>query len=266
MAAVSDLKEIDAVRTTVRRWEAAYRDGNPLVSDTVFDEKYRWLQENAPWCPEVREPMSGSALLSLNNGDLDDWYDYVTEKLGTNPALVVQPKIDGATLALRYNGGLLVNAYVRSGKKVYEMAKQVSSIPKIIPVAGDVEIIGELHGDSSITGQKGQRVAPSRSASTAIKKNDCEGRLLHFHAFRLIQGAGTESTGLSAVHKLGFHVVDSLLHTTKEQIAETHRRWQNKELWADLPTDGIVIKVHSVDMQKRLGEGSRAPVWAYALK
>jgi DNA ligase (NAD+) len=266
MAAVSDRKEIDAVRTTVRRWEAAYRDGNPLVSDTVFDEKYRWLQENAPWCPEVREPMSGSALLSLNNGDLDDWYDYVVMKLGTNPALVVQPKIDGATLALRYNCGLLVDAYVRSGKKVYEMAEQVPSIPKIISAAGDIEIIGELHGDPSITGEKGRRVRPDRSASTAIRNNSCGDRLMKFHAFRLIQGAGTESTGLSIIHRLGFQVVDSLVHTTKEEINKTYRKWQNKEIWTSLPTDGIVIKVHSVDMQKRLGEGFKAPVWAYALK
>ena len=98
---------VASLRKAVRDANAAYRNGEPIMSDQAYDQLLEQLRSKAPHAPEVDE--DATVLLSLNNGEFDDWYS----TLPSNTTLVVQPKINGCTLALRYVDGVLMAAWTR---------------------------------------------------------------------------------------------------------------------------------------------------------
>lgn len=248
------MASIEALRTQIRRADAAYRDGDPIMTDGEYDGLEAELRALAPYAPELRYPGGGTALLSLNKSTLDDWYD----SINIRPAVVVQPKIDGIAIAIRYKAGVLSDAWTRSGKCILKLVSDVGGIPNVINMGGDVEIHGELWGATPGKGQS--------DAAQAARANSAKGRDLRFDAYRLHGANGTESTSLEAISRLGIRVVDSLLCTKPQEILKLHNDWLDGRLFGSWPTDGIVAKVHDLSVQAALGLGSRAPQWALALK
>lgn len=247
-------QSIEALRTQIRRAEAAYRAGNPILTDSEFDGLEAELRALAPYAPELSYPGGGTALLSLDNCELDDWY----ESINIRPAVVVQPKIDGIAIALRYKAGILTDAWTRSGKCILDLVQQVSAIPNIINEGGDLEIHGELYGTEPGKSQT--------DAAQAARFNKLGDRKLTFAAYRLHAATGTESICLERISRLGICVVDSLLCTKPKEILKLHNDWLDGRLFASYPCDGIVAKVHDLKLQAALGSSSRAPRWALALK
>jgi len=248
------MASIEALRTQIRRADAAYRNGEPILTDSEYDGLEAELRALAPYAPELRYPGGGTALLSLDNCSLEDWYDYIK----ITPAVVVQPKIDGIAIAIRYKAGLLTDAWTRSGKCILDLVKEVSAIPNVINAGGDIEIHGELYGTTPGKSQT--------DAAQAARANRSGGRKLTFAAYRLYGATGTESTSLDAISRLGINVVDSLLCTKPKEVLKLYNEWLDGRRFASYPCDGVVAKVHDHSTQATLGTGSRAPVWALALK
>ena len=248
------MASIEALRTQIRRADAAYRNGEPILTDSEYDGLEAELRALAPYAPELRYPGGGTALLSLDNCSLEDWYDYIK----ITPAVVVQPKIDGIAIAIRYKAGLLTDAWTRSGKCILDLIKEVSAIPNVINAGGDIEIHGELYGTTPGKSQT--------DAAQAARANRSGGRKLTFAAYRLYGATGTESTSLDAISRLGINVVDSLLCTKPKEVLKLYNEWLDGRRFASYPCDGVVAKVHDHSTQATLGTGSRAPVWALALK
>lgn len=262
-------QSIEALRTQIRRAEAAYRAGNPILTDSEFDGLEAELRALAPYAPELSYPGGGTALLSLDNCELDDWY----ESINIRPAVVVQPKIDGIAIALRYKAGILTDAWTRSGKCILDLVQQVSAIPNIINEGGDLEIHGELYGTEP--GKSQTDAAQAARFNTRFIEPDPlnptagdtrKERKLTFAAYRLYAATGTESICLERISRLGIRVVDSLLCTKPKEILKLHNDWLDGRLFASYPCDGIVAKVHDLKLQAALGSSSRAPRWALALK
>jgi len=247
-------QSIDALRTQIRRADAAYRNGDPILTDTEYDGLEAELRALAPYAPELNHPGGGTALLSLDNYAFDDWYASITQ----GPALVVQPKIDGIAIAIRYKAGLITDAWTRSGKCILDLVKQVSAIPNVINAGGDIEIHGELYGTTPGKSQT--------DAAQAARANAAGTRKLTFTAYRLHNATGTESTSLDTISRLGINVVDSLLCTKPKEVLKLYNEWLDGRRFASYPCDGVVAKVHDHSLQASLGTGSRAPLWALALK
>ena len=242
---------IAALRAEVRKANTAYRNGEPIMSDQAYDQLIKQLSEKAPHAPEVDH--DATVLLSLDNQPFDYWYS----TLPVDTTMVVQPKIDGCTLALRYLDGELVSAWTRSGRCAMATALLVPSIPRAIKATGTVEVHGELYGMDFSSSQKAAARALNRRPS---------GIGLLFSAFRLVGASGSESCSMEHLRRFGFDVPDTLVCTYPRQVKDLHKKWLDGELFCGWPTDGIVVKVFDLAVQREIGENSKAPLWALAMK
>lgn len=242
---------IAALRAEVRKANTAYRSGEPIMSDQAYDQLLEQLRKKAPHAPELDS--DATALLSLDTQPFDYWYS----TLPVDTTMVVQPKIDGCTLALRYVGGELVSAWTRSGRCALETAKLVPSIPKGFKAEGVIEVHGELYGV-----QEGQS---QKMAARALNRRPSGDGLL-FCAFRMVDSEGSESWTMERLRKLGFDVPDTLVCTFPQQVKDLHQQWLDGRRFDSWPTDGIVVKVFDHSLQKRLGETAKVPLWALAMK
>ena len=241
---------IAALRAEVRKANTAYRNGEPIMSDNAYDRKLAELRKRAPYAPELNE---ATVLKSLDNQEFDDWY----LTLPPNTTLVVQPKINGCTLALRYVEGELTAAWTRSGRCAMDTAKLVPEVPKGFKSQGVVEIHGELYGLDKDESQE--------CAARALNRRPSGDGLL-FSAFRMVGAKGDENGTMQRLRRLGFEVPDTLVCTMPQQVKDQHKKWLAGRLFDSWPTDGIVVKVSDHAVQRKLGENSKAPLWALAMK
>lgn len=242
---------VASLRTAVSDANFAYRKGEPIMSDTAYDELVSQLREVAPHAPELDS--DAVALLSLSRHELEDWYS----SLPSSSTLVVQPKIDGCSLALRYTDGQLSAAWTRSGRCAMAAAMLVPSIPRSIMAPGVVEIHGELYGSD---------FAGSQKAAAKSLNSRPSGDGLLFSAYRLVGATGTEYSTMIQLRKLRFDVPDTFVCTSTEQVRSLHQRWIDWELFDTWPTDGIVVKVSDHALQQEMGHNTKAPFWALAMK
>jgi len=238
---------VSSLRAEIRRADAAYRAGQPVMSDAAFDALCERLRAVAPHAPELLVPGGGSALLSLDNGSLEEWWP--------GCAVVVQPKVDGASVALRYVGGRVVAAWTRSGIDCTEVVRGV--VPEQVLVMDEFEVRGELWG------LDGRQSTPA----AALRRGRAVSGGLAFAAFGGAFEATTEVNAMAWLESLGFSCVDSLICTRLEEVQGLHDLWRSGELWdRQWPTDGVVVKVVDREVQRRMGESSKAPRWALACK
>ena len=238
---------VDSLRKQVRQADAAYRAGAAVMSDAEFDALVAELRAVAPYAPELHTPGGGTALLSLDNRPVEDWWP--------GAPVVVQPKIDGAAVGLRYVGGELRDAWTRSGRDCMAVLRDL--VPAEVPFTDELQVRGELWGHD------GRQSTPA----SALRRLKPVSGGLTFTAFGGAFQEATEVDAMSLVSALGFDVVDSLLCTRMAEVEQLHARWKAGKLWhRPFPTDGVVAKVVCRELQREMGESSRAPWWALALK
>jgi len=238
---------VSSLRAEVRRADAAYRAGMPVMTDAAFDQLVEELRAVAPHAPELLTPGGGRALLSLDNRPVEEWWP--------GCPVVVQPKVDGASVALRYFNGRLVAAWTRSGIDCTEVLRDV--VPKQVVVTDEFEVRGELWG------LDGRQSTPA----AALRRGKAVSGGLAYAAFGGAFQEATEVDAMAWLGDLGFSCVDSLLCTRLEEVQGLHARWKAGKLWnRPWPTDGVVVKVIDREVQFQMGESSRAPWWALACK
>ena len=231
----------------MRQADAAYRAGQALMTDAEFDALCAELRVVAPMAPELQQPGGGTALLSLDNGLLEDWWPGVP--------VLVQPKIDGAAVALRYERGVLAAAWTRSGIDCTEVVRNV--VPQQVLVLDEFEVRGELWG------LDGRQSTPA----SALRRGEAVSGGLAYAAFGGAFQERTEIDAMALIGDLGFDVVDSLLTTRIDEVQGLHAKWKAGKLWnRPWGTDGVVVKVVCRELQREMGESGRAPRWALAVK
>ena len=293
-----------------------YQEDAPRLSDAAYDALRRRNAEIEARFPHlIREDSPsrrvGAApagafgkvrhsvpMLSLGNAfeetEVREFLDRARRflNLGTDDplAVVAEPKIDGLSLALRYDRGRLVQAATRGdgseGEEVTANAKTIADIPRNLSGAPErVEVRGEVymrHDDFAALNER-QAVAgktvfanPRNAAAGSLRQLDAgitADRPLRFVAY----GWGTVSdpsalgeTLWQARHwleGLGFRMNQPVARceTVEEMFAHYNTLLgQRAELGYDI--DGVVYKVDRLDYQQRLGQVSRAPRWAIAHK
>ncbi|PIE15465.1 MAG: DNA ligase (NAD(+)) LigA [Rhodobacterales bacterium] len=233
-------------------------------------------------------------MLSLGNAfsdeDVADFDERIRRYLGLKGGVTftAEPKIDGLSLSLRYEHGVLVVAATRgdgeTGEDVTHNARVIADIPHSIPNAPDlVEVRGEVymsHADFDALNrqqvEKGDKpfANPRNAAAGSLRQLDSSitrQRPLRFFAYAW--GALSEplaDTQMGAIARLaefGFtaNPLTKLCDGPEEMIAH-YRKIESQRATLGYDIDGVVYKVNDLALQHRLGFRSTTPRWAIAHK
>lgn len=306
--------QADALRAEIRRHDRLYYvEARPEIADVEYDRLLRQLKDLETAHPDLVTPDSPTQrvggmvttdfqpvkhsvpMLSLDNTytetDLLEWRDRVIKGLppGETPAYVVEPKIDGVSLALLYENGLLVRAATRgdgeTGEDVTRNAKTIRSIPlrlegsfpNRLEVRGEVYVAKDDFKVLSLSCLEKGANAPSNGrnfAAGSLRQKDprvtAERPLRFFvHSYGMVEGARfeTHQTFLKTCRSYGFAVDEHAVRcNTFEEALSACQRFQRDRTTFSFEADGAVVKVDAIEQQRRLGMTFKSPRWAVAYK
>ncbi|MCF6305237.1 MAG: NAD-dependent DNA ligase LigA [Rhodobacteraceae bacterium] len=203
-------------------------------------------------------------------------------------AYTAEPKIDGLSLALRYENGVLVSAATRgdgeTGEEVSQNAKTIADIPHKISGAPDIfEVRGEVymsHKDfealNAAQSAKGDKefANPRNAAAGSLRQLDSSitaKRPLAFFAYAWGDIseplANTQMGSIKRLGKLGFSINPlTKLCQSPDEIIEHYKNIEVQRATLGYDIDGVVYKVNDLALQARLGFRSNTPRWAIAHK
>ena len=293
---------------------AYHRDDAPVMDDATYDALKRrsaeieagllsFLVENSPTSHIGAAPADGFAkvahavqMLSLSNGfddeDIVDFDKQVRRYIGLADdaplAFTAEPKIDGLSLSLRYENGILVQAATRGngavGENVTENARTIDDIPERIDGAPEVlEVRGEVYmSRSDFSALNDRQLArggkpfanPRNAAAGSLRQLDSsvtKERPLRFFAYAWgALSAPLAETQMGAIERFAeFGFVTNPLTRLCDSAAELLAHYKTiEEARPDLDydIDGVVYKVNDLSLQARLGFRSTTPRWAIAHK
>ena len=196
-------------------------------------------------------------LLGLDKDCFSNWWS----KLPEGSTMVVQPKIDGCAIGLRYKYGQLVDACCRESPAIVEIIRTINTIPLSIDdsLKVEVELEGVLYSPTfSLNFSK------ERFLSNSWKPHGTQSPL-RFLAFQIFSSKCDELSDLTQLQKWGFEVPVTLRTEDPKQVKRWHSQWINNELFSNIPTNGIVAKCNSYSTKDNLGVSPTSPNWALAL-
>jgi DNA ligase (NAD+) len=233
-------------------------------------------------------------MLSLENAfddsDVADFDDRVRRYLNLTGALsyTAEPKIDGLSLSLRYEGGRLVQAATRGdgevGENVTANALTIKDIPRAILDAPEVlEVRGEVYMSHADFAALNARQAEAGEKTFANPRNAAAGSLrqldaaitarrpLRFFAYSWGQVseplAKTQAGALRRLAGMGFQTNPlTVLCDGPEAMLAQYRTIEAQRATLGYDIDGVVYKVDDLALQQRLGFRSSTPRWAIAHK
>ena len=196
-------------------------------------------------------------LLGLDKDCFASW----CARLPEGSTMVVQPKIEGFAIGLRYKYGQLVDAYSRKGSEIIENIRTIKAIPLNIDdsLKVEVELEGILYSPSF-----NSKFLQAQLLSSSTTEN-ARNTPLSFLAFRIFRSNSDELSDLTQLQNWGFEIPITLRTDDPSQVKRWHSQWIKKELFSNLPTNGIVAKCNSSSTKSRLGFSQFSPNWALAL-
>jgi len=224
---------------------------------------------------------------------LEKWAGDIRKRLGSDEQIsfVVEPKIDGLAISLVYEAGTYVRGVTRGdgfrGEDVTANLRTLSAIPLAMRNQSDaperIEVRGEIYMPLSGFRKLNERLAAEGKKTTPNPRNAAAGSVrqknpevtsrmplsIWAYGVGVRDGVDFESQWaiLEWLREHGFRTnpfaerLDSI-----EQVAERCRVWEKRRIELDYEIDGIVIKVDSLDQQRRLGALHNRPRWARAFK
>ncbi len=317
MTSDTELQEIERLRSELRKHEHQYYVLDaPLVSDAEYDGMMRRLQELEQAHPETitgdsptqrvgGAPREGtqterhsSPMLSLDNAlneeELLAFDRRVAELLGPGDEgkpkyqYVAELKLDGLSLAVRYQSGQMAVAITRGdgqeGEVVTENARTIRSLP--LRVEGSLpsfEVRGEVVMPRKAFEKMNQQREAEGLSQFANPRNAAAGtlrmldarvtasrRLDYYVYFFLVDGAfyfDSHWESLETLAALGFKVNPyRRLCADVNELLSAIREWEKLRESLPYEIDGVVAKVDSRQQQDALGWTAKAPRWAIAFK
>ena len=291
----------------------------PTISDAAFDSLMRELREIEAAHPELVTASSPTQrvggyvgeqfapvvherrMYSLDNAmDLDElteWMERTAEACGgVLPPLCCELKIDGSSIALTYEDGVLVRAATRgdgtTGEDVTVNMRTVRDVPlrlrdeargAIAPGVETLELRGEVYMPkksfealNAAAEEEGRApfANPRNAAAGSLRQKDpavTKMRDLSTFMYAIADDATLEVEGqwelLQWLRKAGFHVnPDVRLCTTAEEVRGFCRECLDRRESLPYEIDGVVVKVNDFARQRAMGFTARAPRWAIAFK
>ena len=313
---MSELKsEVERLRAELWRHNRLYYvEAQPEISDLEYDRLLKRLEQierehpelDAPDSPTHKvggEPIEGFTqvehrvpMLSIENVYEEEGvrkFDADVRKAlgeGVQPAYTIEFKIDGVSLALIYEHGVLTTAVTRGdgrrGDDVTANARTMRGVP--LRLSGDdippvIEIRGEAYiANSDFAHLRAEQIAagaepfanPRNACAGALKLLDPKlsaARKLRFfaHSVGYSEGAAHQTHGefLQAVRRYGVPTTPRVATLPNMDATLEYAHQLMDDLHAlDFEVDGLVIKVDSLEQREQLGRTSKAPKWVIAYK
>ncbi len=291
-----------------------YVEARPVISDAEWDRLFRRLQELEEAWPELRtadsptqrvgaEPQDAFAsmehlvpMLSLDSSEKEEAVRRFDERIRKvvegEVHYLLEPKLDGASIELVYEEGLLTRAVTRGngvrGEVVTENIRTIPSVPlrlrterrdapALLAVRGEVLMYisaFERFNEKLVENGAEPYASPRNSAAGAIRQLDSRltaGRELDCLAYDILRVDGVrferDREGLGALREWGFRVPERIdVVSDVEAILDYHRAFEADRDTLDYEIDGVVIKLDDVDVRGEMGATSHHPRWAMALK
>jgi DNA ligase (NAD+) len=226
---------------------------------------------------------------------LTKWETDVRKRLGTEEpvAYVVEPKIDGSAVSLTYESGVITRGATRGdgtrGEDVTPNLRTIKAIPlQMRSPNGEtppalVEVRGEVYFPLSAFNRLNERLATEGKKTAPNPRNAAAGslrqlnpqitaeRALSIWVYGLGAHEGLEFASqwetLEWLRERGFRTNPyAERYDTIEEVARACAEWEKRRVELDYEIDGMVVKVDSVEQQRRLGALHERPRWARAYK
>jgi len=299
-----------------------YNEDNPIISDMEYDFLIRELKELEQKYPELleynkngenspTEKIGGTAsekfskvrhrvpMLSLSNtyniSEIEDFDKRVkkiilAENIENNSKeleYILELKLDGLSISLIYENGILVQAVTRGdgqvGEDVTENIREIPTIPKKLKENISLEVRGEIILPISSFNRINQEredegedvfANPRNAASGTIRQLDktiVAERGLDCYLYYLVNaenyGIKTHLESIEYIEKLGFKTTKIFeKYTDFKKLEEAIDKWHDDRKKLDYETDGLVIKVNNFSLYEILGYTTKSPRWAIAYK
>ena len=273
----------------LNEWTKAYDEGNPLVSDSKWDEVYfeiqNYEQENptniSPDSPtqkinyqivtELKKVKHNHPMLSL--AKTKDWNEFLAyfSDIDASKDVIGMIKLDGLTCSLKYENGKLVSAETRGngeiGEDILHNALVIPSIPKRIPYKDDFIVDGEIICTDKDFEPFASEYKNSRNfASGSIRllnSKECATRNLTFIVWNIITPINNSFLkNLQKAEDFGFYVTpwtSSFDMDAKDFLQEEAKR-------LGYPIDGLVGRFDDIKFGNSLGATDHHAKAAYAYK
>lgn len=285
------------LRVVLQQADAAYyNSGEPIMGDAAYDAlraQYEKLLADYPELHALSDvgapvPEDGGKsahtepVLSLKKAYSDDEVLAFVKRYGSDQTYCIEPKLDGLTVVLRYQNGLLVQALTRGdGKQGSDVTTAVMAsgcVPiQLANAPESIELRGELLMSFSAFVALNERrekeglkalKSPRNTAAGTLRLNDLTEvarRGLQLRIFEVIQSdpvPSTQSAALATVSALGLPVVESRTVSGTNVLTVLNLRRTD----SIFPTDGFVIRIDDRVEFKRLGATAKYPRGAIARK
>ena len=281
---------------------------NPTITDQEYDkylrelylleEKYPDLvRDDSPTKKIGGEVIDGfkkvthdKPMMSLSNvfneDELRD-FDNKIKKEGINPEYICELKIDGLSVSLKYQKGILISAATRgdgiTGEDITHNAKTIKTIPLKLKKEIDIEVRGEIYMSKKTLEHLNQKRKENNEPLLKNARNAAAGSIRQLDSKIAAQrkldtfiyhlpnpedfGIKSHYEAIEFMKELGFKInpnnyfakdIDEVINFINEKEAS------RQSLPYDI--DGIVIKINNISEQLKLGYTSRFPKWATAYK
>ncbi|MFA3799206.1 NAD-dependent DNA ligase LigA [Leptotrichia hongkongensis] len=299
-----------------------YNEDKPIISDMEYDALMRELKQFEQEYPELlknekngesspTEKIGGTAsekfskvrhrvpMLSLSNtyniSEIED-FDKRIKKIILSENIknhskeleyILELKLDGLSISLIYENGVLVQAVTRGdgqvGEDVTENIMEIKTIPKKLKKNVSLEVRGEIILPISSFNRINQEreddgedvfANPRNAASGTIRQLDktiVAERGLDCYLYYLVNaenyGINTHLESIEYIEKLGFKTTKIFeKYTDFKELEKSIDKWHNDRKKLDYETDGLVIKVNNFALYETLGYTTKSPRWAIAYK
>lgn len=306
----------DELIAQIKHHDALYHNEDaPEITDAEYDALRReldaiegahpdWVGSQSP-SKQVGAAPSGKftkikhakPMLSLGNAfsadDVRDFFDRMRRFLGLDDLAAIpvltEPKIDGLSCSLRYEGGVLVHAATRGdgyeGEDITANIRTLRDVPqKLAGQAPDIlEVRGEVYmrkddflalNTAEMTAGREPFANPRNAAAGSLRQLDARitaARPLRFFGYALGEVSApisdTQHGIRSALSLFGFQIpTPSSLCNNVDDVIAFYDDVAEKRAALPFDIDGVVYKVDDLALQERLGFVARAPRWATAHK
>ena len=289
--------------------EKYYLDNKSEISDYEYDALMRELQEIETEYPQLisqdspTHRVGGYAdnsflpvthivpLLSLQdafNFDEVRAFDRKIKERFPDAEYIVEPKIDGLSVAVEYEDGFLTRASTRGDgnvgedvtaniKTIRSLPLKIENAPSILEIRGEVYISKEVFAALVNEQEQNGEVPfknPRNAASGSVRQKDpkaAASRELDILVFSILRHNGesflTDSESLDFLKKLGFNTVNynNVFKDIEDVIKELERIGETRSDFS-FEIDGAVINVNAFSQRNELGATAKAPRWALAFK
>lgn len=286
-----------------------YIENDPEITDEEYDKIFSELLKIEKENPEYKTLDSPSQrvgglknenfekiqhtipMLSLDNTynseEIIDFDRRIQKNLNEQYEYICELKIDGVSISLKYENGILIRALTRGngsiGEDITQNVKTIMSTPLKLKENINIEVRGEIFMKNlefekinKFRESRGLNIfANPRNATAGTLKlldtSEVAKRKMDSYIYYIVNkeelDIKNQESALKKLEELGFKVNENNKKALNiQQVIEYWELWNKNRKKLEYEADGIVVKINNFDQQRNLGETVRSPRWAIAFK